>query len=91
MAMGETGPASGLYRAMKSLRLDPEDSKAVDAFTTWQKKLIEDRSGADAWLGSADKRAKEIRKLMQEVPKIRSDDPEWVKRAKQRRIDAENQ
>lgn len=90
-AMKELGPSSNLAKAMKALRLDPEDSKAIDAFANWQKKLADSRAGADAWFGSVKNRSNAVSKLMQEVPKINSSDPEWLKRAKQRRIDAENQ
>lgn len=86
---------STLYKLLETLRLDPNNSEAVDAFASSQIALANRRSGAKFGFellntSPATDRESVIRNLMDQRPPVHSADPAWLKRVKMRATEIEN-
>ena len=86
---------STLYKLLEALRLDPNNSEAVDAFTSSQIALANRRSGAKFGFelfdgSSAAGREEVMRELMTRVPEVYDGDPAWMKKVKARAKELSN-
>ena len=80
-AMEENPEKSKLAQVLRALRIDPEESKAVNKFVEWQTKLANLRSSAEA--DGAESRQTSLRDLAHRSVTIDQKDPPWLKKRKQ--------
>lgn len=85
--MKEDPQKSQLAQVLLALRIDPEDSKAVNKFVEWQTKLANQRVGAEygyeLGAGSVEERQAKMREASRRQITIEPTDLPWLKKRKQ--------